>query len=341
MTLALAAPVGRPNLQLGAVLILVMTIGMLANGGRIIDDDVERLFCVVRGVCALGSVPSERQFLFEAILPNAFGAALETIGLRGLALISAWIIAGYGLLAFVAVRAAQRGAITFSALALVAVISRIPELGYNWIGKPDVYLLAMLLGMAVEERGWKRNAFAFAAALCHPPIGVLSAAGLAMLEAETPRRFDGALVASAVVGYLVGKLLLRWEVLGFVGREAFALANIWAIEAQARPYALVFFAGSFSGFAGAALAGIVPLGSSADFSRAARALAALLVFWLFATYLSFDHTRIFSLLSAPLALAAMRAFRVETVSVGALSLISLIGFAAPQLDALGVAKCFN
>ena len=341
MTMALAPPVVRSDLHYGAFLILFALIGVLAHGATLTNDEVERVFCVVRGACALDSLPRERQFLLEALLPNAFGAALAAAGLKGAVLIAAWIVAGYALLALVCARALKRGAIGFGALALVAVVSRIPEVAFYWIGKPDAYLLAMLVGMAAEDRGWRRNAFALAATLCHPPIGVLSAAALTAFEAETPRRVDWLLAASAIAGYFVAKIALRLEAPGLVAREAFALANIRTIATQARPYSLDFFAACFSGVAAVALAGLVSLNTSADRGLAARALAALGIFWLFATYLTLDHTRVFALLCAPLLLAATRAFRLEPISLGALALIALVVTAGPHLDQLGFTSCGN
>jgi hypothetical protein len=340
MTLALAPPAPRSDLQYGSLLLVVTLIGVLAHGAVLTNDEIERVFCVVRGVCTLDALPKERQFLLEAVLPNALGALVAALGLKGAALLVVWIVAGYALLAAVCARALRRGAVGFATLALVAVVARIPEVAFYWIGKPDSYLLAMLVGMAAEDRGWRRHAFALGAALCHPPIGVLSAAALAFFEADTPRRFDGGLVASAIGGYLAAKLALHAEAPGLVAREAFAFANIQTIAAQVKPYALDFFAACFSPIAAVALAGVV-LPASASVARVARAALALGVFWFFATYLTLDHTRVFALLCAPLALAAARAFRIETVSLKTFALIALIAAAGPHLDQLGFTSCGN
>jgi hypothetical protein len=341
MTLALAQTAPRSDLQYGSLLTFVALLGVLAHGAVLTNDEIERVFCVVRGACALDAVPKERQFLLEAVLPNALGALLATLGLKGQALVGVWIVTGYAALTAVCARAVHRGAVGFATLALVAVLSRTPEVAFYWVGKPDSYLLAMLVGMAAEDRGWRRNAFALAATLCHPPIGVLSAAALAFFEADAPRRFDAGLAGSAVAGYFAAKLALHWEAPGLIAREAFAIANIKTIAMQVKPYALDFFAASFSPIAAAALAGFIPLPTSVERGRAARAGLALGGFWVFATVLTLDHTRVFALLCAPLLLAAARAFRVGTVNLWALALIALIVAAGPHLDQLGFTSCGN
>jgi hypothetical protein len=340
MTLALASTAERSEIRYGAFLVAFLFVCVLAGGANITNDETDQVFCVVRGACALDMLPRERQFLLEAILPNAFGAALAALGLKGGALIGVWILGGYAALAAAATAAVRRGALAFGAFALVVVAARWPEVAQHWIGKPDAYLAAALTAMATQERGPRRWLWALLATLCHPPIGVLSAMALVFFETETPRRADFGLLASAIGGYGLAKLALHWEAPGLVAREAFALANFETIAAQVRPYGFEFFAASFSGLAAIALGGLAPI-TATQRAKAARLLACLAAFWGFSAFLSLDHSRVFALLSGPLMLAAARQFKVPAPSLPALALVALVVSAGPHLDQLGYTSCGN
>jgi hypothetical protein len=306
------------------------------------DTDIAVIF---RGILGRSTeiIPPNRQFLFESVLPNYFGAALTALIEDNKAITIGWLLIGAGLFVYVLFLLLFRKFIDWKTIFLVAFFSPILKICVSWVGKSDLYLLAFLLFPIFSQ---SNSAIIFLssalAALCHPQIAIISLVLLECARFMLRQRPRLSTVGGAVVGLIVAKIDLHIFALeGASGRFDYItkfmpdLVLSGAFDAVSFsimsivPSLLLFLASGVMkppGFRELWKVNVIPF---------VVCLSAITVICIF---LTLDRSRVFTLLTFPAYAVLLHAYREELVTFFLArtlmcSLIALLMLAAPQLGA--------
>ncbi len=291
---------GRGRLAFLSALVLSI---VLVTGIRSLDQDLPGyLIDIARD--RVPAVPPGRGFLLEGLLGDGIGVGLAWAGLGRDLLRVGWWAGGLAILCWVVVGSVRTRVLSFPHLALLVAFSHVVDTLGLYVGKLDPLLLGLLIASTWPARGVAAFASALAA-LCNPLLALMSSAGVFAVgnALDGRRRWLPVLAASAAAAVDLAIVHRLFPVL--VDRSGYVAAQLPALLRSAAAFGL-------PALLSAAVLPFLQIWFLSGRFRFGTGLGrAVLAVWaagaaLVACVLTYDHTRVLSLLCIAPCIAFLR-----------------------------------
>lgn len=182
------------------IIFIVCASIIFFQGLRFSDPDYPDLITTLFS-SGVSSIPPTKGYLVEGLLGDFIGLAYLAAGLKGFAAQLAWWISGLVLLAAAIAFSIRNRSTSIIDVVLIVSFTRLIDTLSVWGGKFDPFLLAFLVLTANRD---KRVALAgiVLAAFTHPLVGLISTAGVVLVEAT----FSGLWFRAAIVTVLLAAI---------------------------------------------------------------------------------------------------------------------------------------